>query len=146
MRNEIISKCATVFLFVFIGIPGVFLFLFSLIAIFGYFTVEPILKFLIWGVLALPLSLIMILVGARKTGEWKYIFVFLSIFIAAGVSAGIAYLLHILKIDLGNIFGDNYILQIILFFGVPAIIISQIIKKHYKKRREALTIQENKPS
>ena len=109
-------------LFVLLGIPGVFIFILSLVALFDYYTSVSPPDSPLRAYLYLFVSGFMTLAGAGKLREWRYIFVFISIPISI-----FAY----------SLFTDNTDLLGYLFFAlVIAIWTNAMIKQYYKRKQE----------
>lgn len=123
MTNSKFEKAVS---FIFLAIPAVVLYLFSIAWIVQILDTEKIrYDHLILSISMMVGSLIFILIGTGNLKKWKYIFVFLSIFI----SPLILYILEISCIARGTLLGD-----VIITFGIPAFVVAWIVRNHYQKK------------
>lgn len=115
------SKLMTVTIFVFLAIPGFFLFFFSsFIIIISLISGEnqfgPNFPLLLYSPLP-PVGLFLVLVGTRKLKEWKYVFVFLSLPIGLFVGANLG--------------------MVILFMFIFSFLTYYFVKNHYIKNKNS---------
>ena len=112
-------------LFIFVGIPGLCVFLFSSMALTFVFTEENLTISLqvIFLIMLIPVGTVLTLIGVGKLTQWLYIFPFLAFPISALSSVLLSSKLHI----------DTNNELMLLGFVLGPIIILYFVRRYYQK-------------